>query len=149
MWPKAFAQFVELAPHISRLLPLADRFLQSKTVTEPVSTAAPAELQEIFAAQGLLAKQITSLSESIAVAGSEAHATRTSIESMDTKLSLAASLAGNFDTRLTAVEDRLGVIDTNLQRVTERVRFGPVVLLLVLTNLMLLAVLVAVLVRGR
>lgn len=30
MWPKALAQLVELAPHITRLAPLADRFLKDK-----------------------------------------------------------------------------------------------------------------------
>lgn len=30
MWPKALSQLVELAPHITRLLPLADRFLRDK-----------------------------------------------------------------------------------------------------------------------
>lgn len=34
MWPKAFAQFIELAPHISRLLPMADRFFQSKASSD-------------------------------------------------------------------------------------------------------------------
>ena len=32
MWPKAITQLVELAPHITRLLPLADRFLKDKAV---------------------------------------------------------------------------------------------------------------------
>jgi chromosome segregation ATPase len=31
MWPKALAQLIELLPHIARLLPAADRFLQNKT----------------------------------------------------------------------------------------------------------------------
>lgn len=30
MWPKALAQLIELAPHITRLIPLADRFLTSR-----------------------------------------------------------------------------------------------------------------------
>ena len=31
MWPKALTQLVELAPHITRLLPLADRYFKDKT----------------------------------------------------------------------------------------------------------------------
>ena len=31
MWPKALSQLVELAPHVTRLLPLADRYLKDKT----------------------------------------------------------------------------------------------------------------------
>ena len=30
MWPKALLQLMELAPHITRLVPVADRYLQSK-----------------------------------------------------------------------------------------------------------------------
>ncbi|HEX4155529.1 MAG TPA: hypothetical protein VHY48_07955 [Acidobacteriaceae bacterium] len=33
MWPKALAQLIELAPHIARLLPSADRFLQNGGVS--------------------------------------------------------------------------------------------------------------------
>ena len=40
MWPKAFAQLIELAPHISRLLPMADRFFQSKTGGEDATRRA-------------------------------------------------------------------------------------------------------------
>ena len=31
MWPKALSQLVELAPHVTRLLPLADRYFKDKT----------------------------------------------------------------------------------------------------------------------
>jgi len=31
MWPKALLQLLELAPHITRLVPAADRYLQSRT----------------------------------------------------------------------------------------------------------------------
>jgi hypothetical protein len=34
MWPKALAQLIELAPHITRLVPAADRFLNSKAASE-------------------------------------------------------------------------------------------------------------------
>lgn len=40
MWPKAFAQLIELAPHLARLLPMADRFLQSKTADADASRSA-------------------------------------------------------------------------------------------------------------
>ncbi|MGI4829023.1 MAG: hypothetical protein ACRYFU_12645 [Janthinobacterium lividum] len=46
MWPKAFAQLVELAPHISRLLPMADRFFQNKTVGDDASRKAIEKLAE-------------------------------------------------------------------------------------------------------
>ena len=65
MWPKAFAQLVELAPHISRLLPMADRFFQSKAASddasrrtmESVAEGLRGDLGQIAAAQADLARQ--------------------------------------------------------------------------------------------
>ena len=34
MWPKALLQLLELVPHFSRLLPMADKFLQSKATLD-------------------------------------------------------------------------------------------------------------------
>ncbi len=45
MWPKAFSQLVELAPHITRLLPLADRFLKDKVAGDEGTRKALDELQ--------------------------------------------------------------------------------------------------------
>ena len=44
MWPKAFAQLIELAPHIARLLPTADRFLQSKVANDDATRAVLAKM---------------------------------------------------------------------------------------------------------
>jgi hypothetical protein len=46
MWPKALAQLIELAPHIARLLPTADRFLQQKTAGDEATRAAVAKIGE-------------------------------------------------------------------------------------------------------
>ena len=46
MWPKALAQLIELAPHIARLLPTADRYLQSKSAGDEATRAAVAKLGE-------------------------------------------------------------------------------------------------------
>lgn len=44
MWPKALAQLIELAPHIARLLPTADRFLQQRTAGDEATRAMVAKL---------------------------------------------------------------------------------------------------------
>lgn len=157
MWPKAFSQFIELAPHISRLLPLADRFLQNKTGSEDagrralnsVSAELQTELGQIAAAQTGLAKQISTLSDHVATAGNDSHLVRAALEALESRAAMAEAGAASLDTRLTIIESRLGGVDAHLQRVAERVRLSPVVLLLVLTNLLLLAALIAVLLRGR
>jgi hypothetical protein len=46
MWPKALAQLIELAPHIARLLPTADRYLQSKSAGDEATRAAVAKIGE-------------------------------------------------------------------------------------------------------
>jgi chromosome segregation ATPase len=46
MWPKVIAQLFELLPHISRLLPMADKFLSSKAAAEKANEAAVAAMAE-------------------------------------------------------------------------------------------------------
>jgi chromosome segregation ATPase len=46
MWPKVIAQLFELLPHISRLLPMADKFLSSKAAAEKANEAAMAAMAE-------------------------------------------------------------------------------------------------------
>ena len=45
MWPKALTQLVELAPHITRLLPLADRYFKDKSSDEAATRQAIDDLQ--------------------------------------------------------------------------------------------------------
>lgn len=51
MWPKALAQLVELAPHITRLLPMADRFLKDKAAGDDSTRRALAEHRLILEGQ--------------------------------------------------------------------------------------------------
>ncbi len=107
------------------------------------------ELASIVAAQGALARQIQLLQDSVTAAGSDTRSTRTAIEALEASAVAAGTRAVALNTRLSAMDGRLGGIDTQLQRISERVRLGPVALLLVLTNLILLAAAIALLVRGR
>jgi aminopeptidase N len=43
MWPKALAQLIELAPYIARMLPTADRYLQSRTASDEATREALAK----------------------------------------------------------------------------------------------------------
>ncbi len=45
MWPKALSQLVELAPHVTRLLPLADRYFKDKASSDDAAQRAMADLQ--------------------------------------------------------------------------------------------------------
>jgi chromosome segregation ATPase len=46
MWPKVIAQLFELLPHITRLVPMADKYLSSKTASEKANEAALAAMAE-------------------------------------------------------------------------------------------------------
>src|SRR5580698_9081122 len=46
MWPKVIAQLFELLPHITRLVPMADKYLSSKTSAEKANEAALAAMAE-------------------------------------------------------------------------------------------------------
>jgi hypothetical protein len=46
MWPKVIAQLFELLPHITRLVPMADKYLSSKTASEKATESAMAAMAE-------------------------------------------------------------------------------------------------------
>lgn len=46
MWPKVIAQLFELLPHISRLVPMADKYFSTKTASEKATEAAMAAMAE-------------------------------------------------------------------------------------------------------
>jgi septal ring factor EnvC (AmiA/AmiB activator) len=46
MWPKLFAQLFELLPHVSRLIPMADRFFASRAATDRATEAAMTAMAE-------------------------------------------------------------------------------------------------------
>ena len=97
MWPKAIAQLIELAPHVTRLVPLADRFFQSKSGAEDANRKAMeamaeglrGDLGQVTAAHSGLYRQLHEQSETLAVVSSEVRATKIagdSIEARVTKL---------------------------------------------------------------
>jgi hypothetical protein len=46
MWPKLFMQLFELLPHISRLVPMADKYFSTKTASEKANEAAFAAMAD-------------------------------------------------------------------------------------------------------
>jgi hypothetical protein len=46
MWPKVIAQLFELLPHISRLLPMADKYFNQKAAVEKANEAAMVAMAE-------------------------------------------------------------------------------------------------------
>ena len=94
MWPKVIAQLVELLPHVSRLLPMADKFLSSKAAAEKANESALAamaegvrgDLGQVTQAHAGLYRQLQDQSAQIAEVGEDSKRTRLSIEQQQQKI---------------------------------------------------------------
>ena len=104
MWPKVIAQLFELLPHISRLVPMADKYFSSKAANEKANEAAL-----IAMAEGVRGDLGTGDEGSCgalpATAGSSAQITELGEEVKRARLALE-----QHDHRLEAQELRLGSI---------------------------------------
>lgn len=49
MWPRAIAQLVEVLPHVARLVPVADRFLQNRAVDDETPQRVAAAMEAVAA----------------------------------------------------------------------------------------------------
>jgi len=94
MWPKAIAQLIELAPHVSRLLPMADRFLNTKTADAEASRSAMQQMAEglrgdlgqVTASHAGLYRQLNEQSEKLSELSSDVATVKRSVESLDPRL---------------------------------------------------------------
>ena len=94
MWPKLFAQLFELLPHVTRLVPIADRYFSSKTASEKANEAAltamaegvRGDLGQVTKAHAGLYRQIQEVSAQIAEVGEDAKRTRLSTEQQGHRL---------------------------------------------------------------
>ena len=88
MWPKVIAQLFELLPHITRLVPMADKYLSSKTASEKANESAMAamaegvrgDLGQVTQAHAGLYRQLQDQSAQIAEVSEEIKRTRLSVE---------------------------------------------------------------------
>jgi predicted phage tail protein len=94
MWPKVIAQLFELLPHITRLVPMADKYLSSKTASEKATEAAMAamaegvrgDLGQVTKAHAGLYRQLQDQSAQIAEVGEEVKRTRLSVEQHESRM---------------------------------------------------------------
>lgn len=79
MWPKIIAQLFELLPHITRLVPMADKYFLSKAAAEKANEAALAamaegvrgDLGQVTKAHVGLYRQLQEMSAQVAEVGAE------------------------------------------------------------------------------
>jgi septal ring factor EnvC (AmiA/AmiB activator) len=94
MWPKALSQLIELAPHISRLLPMADRFFLAKSADADASRSAMeqmaqglrGDLGQVTASHAGLYRQLNDQSEKLSTISASVHSAQLSIDSLETRL---------------------------------------------------------------
>ena len=157
MCPKALPRRFDPAPHIPRLLPRADRFFQSKSATddatrrtvESLAETLRGDLGQIVAAQSALSGQIEKLGVQVAASGDDVRGARAAAETAASRTGELESRLSELTTRLGGLATTLGGLETRLDRASDRVRMGPVVPLLVLTNLILIACVIALLLHRR
>ncbi len=94
MWPKALSQLIELAPHISRLVPVADRFLNSKSASEEASRDAMQQMAEglrgdlgqVTAAHAGLYRLLNAQSEVLSTIAADSRAARLSADALQARV---------------------------------------------------------------
>jgi hypothetical protein len=94
MWPKVIAQLFELLPHITRLVPMADKYLSSKTASEKANEAAMAamaegvrgDLGQVTKAHAGLYRQLQEQSAQLTQVGEDVKATRLAVEQQEARM---------------------------------------------------------------
>jgi predicted phage tail protein len=94
MWPKLIAQLFELLPHITRLVPMADRYFSTRTASEKATEAAMVamaegvrgDLGQVSKAHAGLYRQLQDQGVQIAQLSEEVSRARLSIEQHDHRL---------------------------------------------------------------
>jgi hypothetical protein len=105
MWPKVIAQLFELLPHITRLVPMADKYLSSKTASEKANEAAMAamadgvrgDLGQVTKAHAGLYRQLQEQSAQIAQVGEDVKAARLAVEQHEGRMIALESKIASFE----------------------------------------------------
>jgi hypothetical protein len=96
MWPKALSTLLELAPHVTRLIPLADRFFSTKAAEAEASLTAMQQMAEglrgdlgqVTASHAGLYRQLNEQSAKLTEIAGEQRAMRSSMSATDERLAL-------------------------------------------------------------
>jgi septal ring factor EnvC (AmiA/AmiB activator) len=94
MWPKALSSLIELAPHITRLVPLADRFFNSKaseadasrTAMQQMAEGLRGDLGQVTSSHAGLYRQLNDQNEKLISLSADLVATRRSVDAIDQRL---------------------------------------------------------------
>jgi hypothetical protein len=96
MWPKAITTLIELAPHITRLVPMADRFFSSKSAESEASLTAMQQMAEglrgdlgqVTASHAGLYRQLNEQSEKLSNIAAEQRSAKIALDANDARLGI-------------------------------------------------------------
>lgn len=143
MWPKALSQLIELAPHINRLLPLADRFFKDKAVGEEATRQAVDGQRSAIEAQRA---SLLDLSDRLhADIGALAAAQVTQAASLERQVAEMERYLGTARADALAAKQATEGLDARLTRIEASQKQTQTLALVALLLLVALLVLVAVL----
>ena len=104
MWPKVIAQLFELLPHISRMVPLADRYLNQKSSTDQalstLSDGMRSDLGKVAKAHIDLATRLDEFAAHVGETAAEIQKTRLAVDSVEVRLTRAEKTAATLRTTL-------------------------------------------------
>ena len=122
MWPKVLTQLFELLPHISRMVPLADRYLSSRSSTDTaiatLSDGVRSDLGRVAKAHVDLAGRLDEFAAHVDAIAAETRQTR--------------AAAQNTEVRITALERSIGSLRPLLLTLLAAVLVAVVLLIAVL-----------------
>ncbi|HEX3968876.1 MAG TPA: hypothetical protein VHW70_12990 [Edaphobacter sp.] len=109
MWPKVIAELFELLPHITRLVPMADKYLSSKTASEKANEAAMAamadgvrgDLGQVTKAHAGLYRQLQEQSAQLTRVGEDVKATRLAVEQHEARM---VALESSIESKIASIE---------------------------------------------
>ena len=121
MWPRVLAQIVELLPHLSRLVPLADRFLASRQSNDEalghisaemraVAEGMRGQLGQVTASHDGLYRQMNEIAGKAEDAAREAKLAREAASSLETKLARVEATQARLQTLLTVAIVLLAIV---------------------------------------
>ena len=110
MWPKAISSLIELAPHITRLVPMADRFFNSKSAEADASRTAMeqmvqglrGDLGQVTASHAGLYRQLNDQSVALSAVASDVRAVKLAADSLEARTS-------RLETKITQLTRLVGV----------------------------------------
>jgi DNA-binding FrmR family transcriptional regulator len=102
MWPKALAQLIELAPYIARMLPTADRYLQSRAASDAATREAlakfgdevRADINRVTGSHEGIYRQLNEQGERFAQLTEQMTAVRTAAESAEERVAALEQRVG-------------------------------------------------------